>query len=190
MTHESFNHGLVSSKIWLCEELETVLDNNAIKNPILHVLAGWDNLLSFMLLTRRPKFYGVIHSYDIDIESIKLADEICDNWQYEYPKVYNHVIDINTLDFSSSTKESVFINCSVDQMSTNEWFNKIPEGSVVCLQCTDMPTDTQLWHVNESYQSVNDFASVYKLNQILYMNSKEIVYSHLKYKRHMLIGIK
>jgi len=190
ITNESFNHGLVASKLWLCQELETILDNRAIRNPIVHVLAGWNNLLGFMMLTRRPNFYGVVHSYDIDTQAVHDADIICDYWNYEYPKVYNHARDINSLDFSSSGRESVFINCSVDQLKDNEWYNRIPVGSLVCLQATNMPTDNKMWHVHQSFESIIDLTETFKVGELLYANTKSITYSHLQYKRHMMIGIK
>ena len=189
-SHESFSHGLIASKLWLCQELESLLDNRAIRNPIVHILAGWDNMLGFMMLTRRPTTYGVVHSYDIDPIAIENADSKCDHWKYEYPKVYNHLKDINTLDFSSSGSESIFINCSVDQMDCNEWYDRIPVGSLVCLQTTDMPTDTTEWHVKQSYKLISDFTNAFKVGELLYAGTKDISYSHLQYKRHMMIGIK
>ena len=69
-THESFYHGLVKSKLWLCEELETAIYRECLSKPSLHILGCWDNLLAFMLLTRKPEFYNKINcetSFDIII---------------------------------------------------------------------------------------------------------------------------
>ena len=187
--YESFSHSLVSSKLWLCEKLEQCIDRQPIKNPIVTILAGWDNLLGFMMVVRRPNFYGVINSYDIDSQSIENANKICDHWVYEYPKVYNHVRDINTLDFSNAGKESVFINCSVDQMEGTSWFNIIPEGNLVCLQCTNLPVSHDGWDIKQSY-TIEDFMSTYKMSRYLLCETKTFDYGHLSFNRHMLIGIK
>ena len=189
-TYESFSHGLVASKLWLCEKLEQVLDNESIKNPAVNILASWDSLLAFMMLTRRPRFYGVVNTYDIDVESTDNANKLCDHWQFEYPKVYNHTRDINTLDFSNTGNESIFINCSVDQLDNTCWYNIIPDNRLVCLQTTDLPTDTTEWNIKQSYADMSLFTETYSLRRLIYCDSININYGHLKFKRHMMIGIK
>ena len=188
--YESFSHGLVSSKLWLCEKLEKVIDNENIVNPSLHMLASWDNLLTFMLLTRRPKFYGVVNAYDMDSKSTTNANKICDYWKFEYPKVYNHTQDINTLSFSNTGIESIFINTSVDQIDNTTWYDIIPKDRLVCLQTTNVPTTTTEWHIKQSYNILTDFTETYKVSRLLYCDSIDINYGHLKFKRHMMIGIK
>ena len=146
-TYESFSHSLVASKLWLCEKLENALDNENIINPSVNILASWDSLLAFMLLTRRPKYYGVVNAYDMDSLSTENANKICDHWKFEYPKVYNHTKDINRLDFNNTSSESIFINCSVDQIEGTTWYDSIPKERLVCFQTTDLPTSTTEWHV-------------------------------------------
>lgn len=190
MNYESFSHSLIKSKLWLCEKLETILDNENIKNPNLHILASWDSLLAFMLLTRRPKFYGVVNTYDIDIDSTNKANKICDHWIYEYPKVYNHTKDITTLNFTNTGTESIFINCSVDQIKDTDWYHNIPNDRLVCLQSTDLPCSMAIWEIKQSYKTIIDFTETYKVQRLTYSGSILIDYGHLKYNRHMLIGIK
>jgi hypothetical protein len=188
--YESFSHGLVASKLWLCEQLERALDNENIKNPTVNILASWDSLLAFMLLTRRPKFYGVVNAYDLDNEATDNANKICDHWLYEYPKVYNHTKDINNLNFSNTGTESIFINCSIDQIEGTEWYNNIPEGRLVCLQCTDLPTNTTEWNIKQSYNNITELVTTYPVSRFIYADSISINYGHLKYRRHMIIAIK
>jgi len=189
-SHESFSHSLVRSKLWLCEQLEQVLDNESIKNPAVNILASWDSLLAFMLLTRRPKYYGVVNAYDIDSTATESANKLCDHWLFEYPKVYNHTKDINTLDFSNTGTESIFINCSVDQLEGTNWYDVIPDNRLVCFQTTDLPTDTIEWHIKQSYVDKSAFTDTYKVRRLIYCDSIDIIYGHLKFKRHMMIGIK
>jgi hypothetical protein len=189
-THESFSHGLVLSKLWLCEQLEQVLDNNSIKNPAVNILASWDSLLAFMLLTRRPKFYGVINAYDIDSTATENANKLCDHWIFEYPKVYNHTKDINTLDFSNTGTESIFINCSVDQMDNTSWYDIIPNNRLVCLQTTNLNVGHPLWEIKQSSDSIVEFTERYRVSTLLYSEQKKIEYSGLSYIRYMMIGIK
>ena len=188
--YDSFSHSLIHSKLWLCERLEQVLDNESIRNPAVNILASWDSLLAFMLLTRRPKFYGVINAYDIDNTATNNANKLCDYWQYEYPKVYNHTRDITSLDFSNTGTESIFINCSIDQLDDTSWYDVIPDNRLVCLQTTDLPTSTTQWHITQSYADKALFTEAYRVRRLIYCDSLDINYGHLKFKRHMMIGIK
>jgi hypothetical protein len=187
--HESFSHSLVSSKLWLCEKLERIIDEQLIKNPVVNILAGWDNLLGFIMLIRRPRFYGVVNSYDINGQHINDANAICDYWNYEYPKVYNHLRDIKTLDFTNAGDESIFINCSVDQLEGTDWYDIIPANKLVCLQCTDLPISHEGWDIKQSY-TIEDFMKTYQMSRFLFCESKTFDYGHLQFNRHMLIGIK
>jgi hypothetical protein len=188
--YESFSHSLVLSKLWLCEQLEYALDDENIKNPSVNILASWDSLLAFMLLTRRPRHYKEINAYDIDSQATANANKICDHWRFEYPSVYNHNKDINTLDFSNIDNESIFINCSVDQIDTTEWYNVIPDNSLICIQSTDLPVTHTQWEITQSYSNLKEFTDVYPIKRLIYYDSVKIEYSHLSFNRHMLIGIK
>lgn len=188
--YESFYHGLITSKIWLCNELEHAIYLKKMHNPILHVLACWDNLLSFMLLTRRPGFYGVVYGYDIDPAAIDSANRITNTWQHDYPKVYNQVLDINNTDFSSNGTDSIFINCSVDQLDNNRWFDTIPNGRMVCLQATNMNDASEPWLVKQTTKDLDDLKGRFKFNELIYAGTREVNYHSSKYERYMLIGIK
>jgi len=187
--YESFSHSLVASKLWLCEKLETSIDNEHIKNPIVNILASWDSLLAFMLAVRRPTFYGSFNTYDIDVEAVNASKRICDHWQYEYPRMYHKARDINDIDFSSMDNESVFINCSVDQINGTDWYQSIPEGSLVCLQSTNLPINHSGWDIKQSY-TLPEFMQTYHMSRFLFNGTKTFTYSHLTFDRHMLIGIK
>jgi hypothetical protein len=188
--YESFYHGLVNSKIWLCSELEHAIHIKKMHNPALHILACWHNLLAFMLITRRSGFYGVIHGYDIDPEAIEVANKITNTWQHDYPKVYNQVLDINNTDFSSHGKESIFINCSVDQLDSTKWFETIAKDRMVCLQATDVQNADEPWLVKQTTKDINELKDRFQLSEILYEGVREVNYHTLKYNRFMLIGIK
>lgn len=188
--YESFYHGLVLSKLWLCEELEKILDIEGIKKPTVNVLGGWHNLISFMMITRNPYRYQEFHSYDKDNESTNVANQICDTWKIEEPRVYNHTENVSLLDFSTC-KNTVFINCSVDQFEDAKWFSTIPNGSIVCMQTTDIIDDNPKWEINQKTKDINELKQRYKLQTILYQNSKNIKYGdNLYYNRLMLIGYK
>ena len=188
-THESFYHGLIKSKIWLCEELEIVMYSEFIKNPTLHVLGCWDNLMAFMLLTRKPEFYNAVYGYDINPEAINTANRVCDMWLYEKPHVYNRVQDVNDYDYSSHTN-SVFINCSIDQMDSNKWYDTVPNNSLVCIQTTNMEDPDFPWYIKQTTESLDELINKFNFTKLIYSGHKHIPYQKDGYKRFMIIGIK
>ena len=188
-THESFYHGLIKSKLWLCEELETAIYRERLTKPSLHILGCWDNLLAFMLLTRKPTFYNTVHGYDINPEAIANANKVCDMWKYESPKVYNHVQDVNEYDYSLHAN-SIFINCSIDQMDSNNWYNSITNGSLVCIQTTNMKDPEFPWFIKQPTDSLDELVNKFNLSNLLYSGVKNIPYATNGYKRYMIIGTK
>jgi hypothetical protein len=188
-THESFYHGLIKSKLWLCEELETSIYHECLSKPTLHILGCWDNLLAFILLTRKPELYNVVYGYDINPEAIDNANKICDMWKYESPKVYNYVQDVNDYDYSLHTN-SIFINCSVDQMESNIWYNSIPKGSLVCIQATDVTDREFPWLIKQTTENLNELLDRFNFNNLLYSGTTELVYKDGIYNRFMIIGHK
>jgi hypothetical protein len=188
-THESFYHGLIKSKIWLCEELEIVMYSEFIKNPTLHVLGCWDNLMAFMLLTRKPEFYSTVYGYDINPEAINTANRVCDMWLYEKPHVYNRVQDVNDYDYSSHTN-SVFINCSIDQMDSNKWYETVPDNSIVCIQTTNMTDPDFPWYIKQTTGSLDELINKFNFTKLIYSGEKHIQFQKDGYKRFMIIGCK
>ena len=187
--HESFYHGLIKSKLWLCEELEVVMYSEFIKEPSLHILGCWDNLMAFMLLTRKPEYYNVVHGYDIDTEAIANANRVCDMWKLEKPNVHNHVQDVNDYDFSNCDN-SVFINCSMDQMDSNKWYDTIPNNSLVCIQTTDMTDPEFPWYIKQITSSLDELINKFNISKLLYSGQRHIQYKENGYNRFMIIGCK
>ena len=188
-THESFYHGLVKSKLWLCEELETAIYKEYINKSTLHILGCWYNLLAFMLLTRMSEFYSVVYGYDINPEAIFNANKVCDMWKYESPKVYNYIQDVNNYDYSLHAN-GIFINCSIDQMDNNNWYNSVPNDSLVCVQTTNMKDPGFPWFIKQTTNSLDELVDKFKLNNLLYSGVKNIPYATNGYKRYMIIGRK
>jgi hypothetical protein len=188
-THESFYHGLVSSKLWLCEQLELATYRENLQKPSLHILGCWDNLLAFMLLTRRPEYYYDVCGYDINPEAITVANKVCDMWKYESPKVTNIVQDVNAYDYSIHSN-SIFINCSIDQMNSNAWYDSVPKGSLVCVQTTNMKDPDFPWYIKQTTDSLDELVNRFNFSTLIYSGVKNIQYQVSGYKRYMIIGLK
>lgn len=188
--YEPFRHGLVVSKIWLCEELEKVFNKLKYNNPTIHVLAGWHNLLSFMMIVRKPIYYNKFYNYDINQNFILAANKLCETWTIEDPKVENIHTDINVFTDYRLTNENVFINCSTDQIDGIAWYDNIPKGSLVCLQTTNLDILGHPWYIKTVTKNCNDFKNKFVMSQVLFCDEKIIDYDTWGYNRLMIIGIK
>ena len=184
--YESFYESLVISKLWLCEELEKILDSRHHINPSIKVLGGWHNLMSFMLLIRRPNYYKQIDSYDKDVEAKAVADMICNAWS----NVTNHIEDVLFLNFSQDPSNTVYINCSVDQFKTTAWYDTIPKGCIVCIQTSDIIDDSQDWEILQKTKDIEELKICYPMSETLYTGLNPFKYKAGDFNRLMLIGIK
>ncbi len=187
---DAFSHGPILSKLWLCEELETILTNIEYTNPTVNILGGWINVLGFMMQIRKPNYYREINSYDSDPESTRMSDRLCDAWKFEKSKIYNKTNDVRHLRFNQNTPELIFVNCSVDQFVGTKWYDNLPDKSIVCLQTTNLPIENAPWNITQETKTISELLDKYKLNQILYTGEKYFDYGELKYTRLMSIGIK
>lgn len=184
---DSFRHGLVSSKLWLCEELEKVLNHN--KKYHLHVLASWTNLITFMLLIRNSNFYRLVDAYDSNQSANNIANCITETWIFDEPKVYTHLADISELDYQSHPEDRIYINCSVEHLESRVWFDKIKKDSIIAIQSTNVGEVSEPWFIKDPVTSIEELSNRYKMN-LLFSGEKIVNYGHMNYKRFMLIGIK
>lgn len=184
---ESFKHGLIVSKLWLCEELEKQIKYNIYPKPNVYILGGWTNILSFMMLIRNKELYNEIQSFDIDKSAIDIANSICDTWKIENPKVYNLCQNVNDIVYDDV---GVVINCSIEHMDDRTWFNNIPNNTLICMQSSDMDNKEHPWHIKDANKSIEDIKDKFSLRKILFEGTKEINYNDWGYKRFMIIGIK
>ena len=186
MNYDSFSHGQIQSKVWLCKELERFVHAN-IK---IAILGSWYNVLSFMLLTRNADRYQYILGVDIDPETKDIADKLTEAWRIgkDY-KVENIIADANGVNLAGY---DLIINCSPEHMDRNDWFENLEYGTMVCIQSSNVQTaDDDVWKCVNSNESLEDLTLKYPLSKYLYSGEKEIRYSDDNgYKRFMLIGIK
>jgi hypothetical protein len=181
---DSFSHGQIISKIWLCEELEHFIQPDSS----IHILGGWYNVLGFMLSVRKPDYYRKIVNIDIDADAIVIADKICNPWIIGYNhSIYNQIGDCNTVDYSMS---DVVINCSVEHFANNDWYDNIPAGTIVCIQSSDITDPEEPWLIKQANPDFETFLQRFPVTNALFVGTKRIQYSHFGYTRFMLIGRK
>ena len=180
MNFDSFSHGQIVSKIWLCEELEDLLP----ENPNVYILGGWHNVLGFMLLTRNQHLYKSITNIDLDTDAVEVADKITNTWSMD-STVKNIVGDANTL---AEFDPDLVINCSVEHFENNDWFNQLKPGTMVCIQSSDMTDPNDPWFIRQPNPTLTSFINRFPVSKTLFIGSKRIQYPHFGYNRFMLIG--
>jgi hypothetical protein len=183
MNFDSFSHGQIKSKLWLCEQLEPHLPNKVD----IAVLGAWYNVLAFMLLSRNQYRYNSITGIDNSQEAIDIANRICDYWIIENNKVKNWSLDANTVAFDFC---NVVINCSSEHMKNTHWFDNIPAGTLICIQSSNVTDIKEPWYIKNPSHSIADFATKYPVSLTLFLDALPIRYQGWGYDRYMLIGIK
>lgn len=180
-----FSHGQTKSKIWLCQHLEPHIPYNAN----IAILGCWYNMLSFMLLSRNENICNKIIGIDIDPSIKPIADKLNDAWTCgPSPKIQHVITDAN---FYNLDEFDLIINCSPEHMNSDDWFHNINEGTLVCIQSSDIDIQNDnIWKCINPNKSIEELSKKYPLSTIIYSDTLRIQYSDWGYNRFMLIGIK
>jgi hypothetical protein len=180
---DAFSHGQIASKLWLLEHLERYL----AKDSMIAIVGSWYNLLAFMMLTRKPAHYQHILGVDIDSEATKVADKLCNYWNFDdTSKVTNLTRDAGDEDYSGY---DCVINCSVEHMP-NDWFNRVSTGTLVCIQSSDVLDPAYPWLISNPNPDMETLIKKYPLSQYHFVDTQVIKYDNWGYKRFMIIGVK
>lgn len=178
---DSFSSGQISSKLWLCRELE----NLDIQRPqIIWVYGGWYGLASLLLLSREKFPVKHIRSFDINPDCESIADSLLENWVWQSWKFKAVTADCNNLEFDKE-KPDLIINCSTEHFDSQEWFTSIPSGTKLLLQSNNMQHDDHCF----CFDSCEKFSKFYDLD-LDYRGTLDFVYPDWKFSRFMLIGNK
>jgi hypothetical protein len=184
MNYDAFSHGQIKSKMWLCEELERHIPSGAR----VAILGGWYNVLGFLLLARNQNKITSILNIDIDSSAINIANKITECWMIGADaKINNFVADASVYNYNGF---DVVINCSSEHMTDARWFDNINDGTLVCIQSSDVESTDDVWKITNANKSLDDLVKKYPLSQYLFKDTIEFKYSVGGYQRFMIIGIK
>jgi len=179
---DSFSHGQVKSKLWLCENLEPFVPELAT----VMILGCWVDVTGFMMMTRQPKLYRQIKGIDIDSEAVAIADKI--NSYSVIECVMRHEAgDANTV---VSQGYDIVINSSCEHMESNQWFDNITPGTLVCIQSSNIVDSGYPWYVKNASPTYESFIEKYPLTHVKFAGTLPISYDDWGYERYMIIGIK
>lgn len=182
MDYDSFSHGQIVSKLWLCEKLEPLM----LEGTNITILGSWHNVLGFMLNVRKPNYYKNILGVDKNSESIEIANKLNNAWTIN-GSMRNICENANDLNFHP---EEVVINCSVEHFEDNSWYDKIEEGTLVCIQSSDVIDPEYPWLITQPSPTLESFAEKFPVYSTRFLGTLPIQYDNWGYNRFMLIGIK
>ena len=178
LNKDAFSSGQVSSKLWLCEELE----RTNWSSEETAVYGGWYGIAAFLLLSRGKFVVNKIRSYDQDAACEPIADMINENWVWQDWRFKAVTADCNSV-YSAA---DLVINTSTEHFSSNQWWTNLPAGTRVVLQGNNMNHDDHVSNIS----NLDEFCYQYQLSKLVYKGEKDFVYPGWQFTRYMLIGIK
>lgn len=186
MDFSVFSHGQIHSKLWLCEQLEPLLPDNARAA----ILGSWYNVLGFLLLARNAKKFETIIGFDIEKENIEMSNKLLDAWLIGSDTKVQHILKtVSRLTEEDLEIFHVVINTSCEHMD-DKWFGQLNNNPLICIQTSNRVTDDINWSILNPNPDMETFKSKYPMSQILFEGEKVFDYGHLQYSRYMIIGKK
>lgn len=175
----SWSDDLVLSKLWLIRKLKGI--NHRFGT--VYILGSWYGNLSLLMLDKHLEFDKLIN-VDINAKALDSGDRMADKLGLS-GKITSMRKDANELDYRQISDGGLVINTSCNNISGMDWFNSIPDGTVVALQGRD--NDPGAVNVFDDSHSL---ASMYECSRVLYDGHIALEDPETGYTRYMLIGIK
>jgi hypothetical protein len=176
---DAFSSGQISSKIWLCEELEKI--NHISK--LTWIYGGWYSVTAFLLFTRGKYNVEQISSFDLDQSVEEPSRLLNENWVCNGGRFQSFTCDCN---YIMPVVADCIINTSTEHFQNKQWFDNIPKGTLVILQGNNMNHDDHVSH----FTSLEDYISHFPLTETLYTGELDFTYPDWGFTRYMLIGRK
>ena len=173
----SFTRDLVFSKLWLMRELAQIQPHVST----MYVLGSWyGNLALFLNRYPRVKVDHIIN-VETDQERLRTSARILD--QTGAHNVEHMLKDANELDYRQLGRNGAVVNTSLIDIKGTDWFENVPEGTLVVMQARDQVDD-------EQFAGPADIEQKFPLSQVLYSGSLDLEDPETEYTRFMIIGIK
>lgn len=173
----SFTRDLTTSKVWLLQELKRLSPNITT----MYVLGSWfGNLALYHSLQPKiniDKIVNVETDADMIQQSRRMLKRVgSDNVQHMLQ-------DANDLDYRQLGNNGVVVNTSLTDMPGEDWFRRIPNGTLVVMQARDQDPGQQ-------FDSPQDIVKKFPLSEVLYQGTKSLKDPETPYHRFMVIGRK
>lgn len=184
--NDAFSAAQMQSKLWLVQRLEDcLLEERPIEDGYrIWLLAGWLGVTNLLLRSRNRIPVLEVRSFDLDPSCEEAADSVNRLWVWRSWEFKAHTADINLLEYRP--KPDVVVNSSVEHMASNVWWDNIPNGTIVCLQASDMEDED---HINK-FHNDRDLLTAYPVSELMYTGLKRFEFDDKSFYRSMIIGIK
>jgi hypothetical protein len=183
---DAFSDGQMSSKLWLCENLESFLAEKP-RFQETWIYGSWYGLLALLLLVRGKISLENIHLFDIDERALSISKKVLDHWKHSSSaKIFFHSHDC--LEYPNFLqKPDLVINTSVEHFEDFSWWRHLPAETHFVLQSTDMVHPEHISPI----ESLENFKQQLQLKEKpLFEGVRSFDYPNLKFQRFMLIGKK
>jgi len=169
----SFTKDLIFSKFWLCSMVSNYLDTMHMDIPLeVFVLGSWYGNIG-LILPLYPITIKKLILVDRDKDCIKTGRLMTKYLPFE---VEARVQDVGTVSYGKPPQ--LVINTSCNDMQDQDWYSRIPTGTMVALQSRD------------DHESLSQMDSRYPMERTLFLGSKYLKDPEMSYHRLMKIGVK
>lgn len=171
----SLTPDLIKSKLWLCNSLKK-LGKKKFSN--IYVLGSWYGTMALVLDRCGIEFEKIIN-VDTDPKHIKVSHRLLKSLNINVQSMQK---DANSLNYKQLDKDSLVINTSINDIEGTDWFDRLPEGTVVALQSRN--------NANGAYDTIKELDEEFFLSETLMLDEITVEDPETQYQRFMKIGIK
>lgn len=171
----SLTPDLLTSKIWLCNNLKKL---GKTKFSTIYVLGSWYGSMSVVLGRCGIDFKKVIN-VDADKKHIEISDKLLTALDINHQCMHK---DANTLNYKQLDKNSLIINTSLNDIKGTDWFDRLPEGTLVAIQSRN--------NANGVYDTIEEMDQEFFLSDTLFLDEITLEDPETQYQRFMKIGVK
>jgi hypothetical protein len=147
----------------------------------MYVLGSWYGNLA-LYNTLQPMI-GVDRIINVEINPERLAQSQRMLDSVGAGNVEHMLKDANDLDYRQVGQGGAVVNVSLTNMADDQWFERIPPGTIVVLQARDQDP-------GEQYTGTQDILDRFPLSRVLYKGTLDLQDPETDYQRYMVIGIK
>lgn len=173
----SFTPDLTRSKVWLITELAKI----APTIETIYILGSWyGNLSLYFNLLKDIEFNNIIN-VETDADMLAQSERMLQHIGVD--SVDHMQKDANDLDYRQLGPAGAVINTSLTDMDGTDWFEHIPDGTLVVMQARDHDPGYQ-------FAEPQDILDKFPLDQVYYTGTLALQDPETKYNRFMVIGRK
>jgi len=180
----SFARSLMLSKLWLCRQLNQLMQDQDIPrfNKVYNLGSWYGSMALFMLVKHVP--FRVMVDVDLDSSYLRTSQRLLPRL-YHSGRLISLACDANRLVYDLQPPSCV-INCSTNNMRNAGWLANIATGTLVALQGRSHEPHNRF----NTVRSLREFDQAYPLSETLFLGEIPLRDPDDSYTRWMKIGIK